>query len=485
MLFPKLTSTVAIMFLAQSLVMAHVPLPPRPDILFIAVDDLNDWVSHLGGHPLAKTPNIDKLVARGVTFTNAHCAAPACNPSRAALMSGLRPWQTGVYTNEDPAEGPLRDTLTLNRHLLAEGYNVRGGGKIYHNGQSEGRTDGWTMRANVGGNTLQGEVMDHHDIHGLRWGKSNLSSRQMSDGKLTDWAISQLQTASATQPLFLAVGYVRPHMPWVVPASYYARFPLDQITLPPVKADDLADLSPAGLKMAAAEGDHAAILKSEKWKEAIQAYLAAISFLDDEVGRLLEGLDASPRKDKTIIVWWSDHGWHLGEKQHWRKFSLWERATRTTCAIVAPGVAKTGASSPAPIDYLSIYPTICDLAGLPIPPHARGPSLVPLLRDPTAAWAHVAVTSHGRGNHAVRDAHWRYIHYADGSEELYDHRNDPHEWTNLATDPSTLSERERLRAYLPATEVTSTSGGPGGNGDGGKKKKPAKAKSKQARAPRP
>jgi arylsulfatase A-like enzyme len=470
MSLPLLIRSAVVCFFLQSLLSAAQPARSQPDVLFIAVDDLNDWVSHLGGHPLAKTPHIDRLVARGVTFTNAHCAAPACNPSRAALMSGLRPWQTGIYTNGDPAEGPLRDTLTLNRHFLAQGYDVRGAGKIYHNNQSEGRTDGWTTRANLGGNTLEGEVIDAHDIHGIRWGKSSLSSREMSDGKLTDWAIRQLRTASPAQPLFLAVGYVRPHMPWVVPASYYARFPLDQITLPPVQADDLADIPPTGLKMAAADGDHAAILKSGKWKEAVQAYLAAIAFLDDEVGRLLDGLDASPRKDNTVIVWWSDHGWHLGEKQHWRKFSLWERATRTTCAIVAPGLTKPATTSAAPIDYMTIYPTLCELAGLPVPTHVRGPSLVPLLRDPATAWAHVAITSHGRGNHAVRDAHWRYIRYADGGEELYDHRRDPHEWTNLAADPATASERARLRAHLPATEVTSTSGGPGSNGDSGKKK---------------
>lgn len=440
----------------------------KPDVLFIAVDDLNDWVTNLGGHPQTKTPNIDRLVARGTAFTNSHCAAPACNPSRAALMSGLRPWQTGIYTNEDPAKDVLKDTLTINRHFKAQGYNTLGGGKIYHNLNAEGRDDTWTewkgLFPSIEGHdrNLNGLKSGHFD-----WGAVEGKPEDMGDYKLTTWAIDQLKNAPADKPLFLGVGYVKPHLPWYVPQEYYDRFPLDSIQLPVTKEDDLTDIPAAGVKMAKPQGDHAAVVKAGQWKKAVQAYLATISFLDDQVGRLLDGLDASPRKDKTIIVWWTDHGWALGEKQHWRKFALWEETTRTSSAIIAPGVTKPGQTCHAPVDYLSVYPTLCELTGLPLPEHVKGPSLVPLLKDSKAAWDHVAITSHGRGNHAVRTRDTRYIRYADGSEELYAHQEDPNEWTNLAAEPGESQQlKTRLAALLPAadSEVKATSGGKGGDG---------------------
>ncbi|MCW0217815.1 MAG: sulfatase [Prosthecobacter sp.] len=453
----------------------------KPDVLFIAVDDLNDWVEHLGGHPQAKTPNIDRLVARGTTFTNAHCAAPACNPSRAALMSGLRPWQTGIYTNSDPAQSVMKDTLTINRHFLAQGYNTLGGGKIYHGFNSEGRDDTWTEWAGLFPSIKEKEA----NMNGLNnghfdWGPVDAPPSDMGDYKLTDWAINHLKTAPTDKPLFLGVGYVKPHLPWYVPREYFDRFPLDTIQLPVTKDDDLADIPKAGVNMAKPQGDHAAVLKHDQWKKGAQAYLATISFLDDQVGRLLEGLDASPRKDKMIIVWWTDHGWALGEKQHWRKFALWEETTRTSCAIVAHGVTQPNSICKAPIDYMNIYPTLCELTGLPLPDHVKGASLKPLLKDPEAAWDHVAICTHGRGNHAVRDTNWRYIRYEDGSEELYDHSKDPYEWTNLAGEVGMSDIKTKLGAALPPadSEVKSTSGGKGGEkkgkGKGKGKKKTAK-----------
>ncbi|HRJ10491.1 MAG TPA: sulfatase [Prosthecobacter sp.] len=423
----------------------------RPDVLFIAVDDLNDWTSHLGGHPQARTPNIDRLVARGTSFTNTQCAAPACNPSRAALMSGMRPWQTGIYTNGDPAQGVLKDTLTLNRHFLASGYNCQGGGKIYHGGGSEGRKDTWTKWMDRFPSIPEKE----QNYNGLKsghfdWGPVDAKPDDMGDHKLTTWAVEQLQNAPADQPIFLAVGYVKPHLPWYVPREYFDRFPLDTIQLPHVLEGDLADVPPAGVSMAKPQGDHAAVIQGGQWAKAVQAYLATVSFLDDQVGRLLDGLDASPRKDKTLIVWWTDHGWHLGEKEHWRKFALWEEATRTDFAIVAPGIGKPGQKCAAPVDYLSVYPTLCALTGLPVPAHVKGPSLLPLLKDPAASWPHLSVCTHGRGNHAVRDTRWRHIRYADGSEELYDHAADPYEHKNLAADPAHAAEKVRLAAAMPA-----------------------------------
>ena len=419
-------------------------------VLMIAVDDLNDWTGHLGGHPQAQTPNIDRLVSRGVTFTNAHCAAPACNPSRTALMSGVRPWESGIYVNGQSAAPFLSDTVTINRHFLASGYRTVGGGKIYHGFGSEGREDTWTEWIGNPGTTgkmptnINGLNKAHFD-----WGPLSIATEAMGDAKLTDWAIEELQSASESTPLFLSVGYVKPHLPWYVPQEYFDRFPLSEVQLPAVLPDDLADIPSAGVKMAKPNGDHAAVVSKEQWKHAVRGYLATIAFLDDQVGRLLAALESSEIADDTIVIWWTDHGWHLGEKQHWRKFALWRDATRTSFAIAAPGVTKPGTVCDAPVDYMSVYPTLCELTGLPIPKHVRGPSLMPLLQDPDSNWDHRAICTHGRGNHAVYDQRWHLIRYADGSQELYDLENDPNEWKNLANEPGHSAKIQQLLAALP------------------------------------
>lgn len=422
----------------------------RPDVLFIAVDDLNDWTSHLGGHPQARTPHIDRLVAKGMLFTNSHCVAPACNPSRAGLMSGIRPWSTGIYTNGDPAKGVLKDVMTLNRHLMANGYVAKGGGKIYHGLASEGRDDSWTewkgLFPSVGGKELNLNGLDRSHFD---WGPIEAAPADMGDYKLTDWAINELRTAPLDKPLFLAVGYVKPHLPWYVPQEYFDRFPLDSIQLPTVQSDDLNDVPSSGVRMANPAGDHQAVVRAGQWKKAVQGYLATIAFVDDQVGRLLSGLEASPRAKKTIVVWWTDHGWHLGEKEHWRKFALWEEATRTSLAISVPGVTKPNQVCSAPVDYLSIYPTLCDLCGLKTPAHVTGPSLLPLLNNPEAAWDRVAICTHGKGNHAVRDDRYRYIRYSNGDEELYDHKSDPYEWLNLANSDQHAGVKKQLAKHLP------------------------------------
>lgn len=427
----------------------------RPDVLFIAIDDLNDWTGCLGGHPQASTPHLDRLVARGTLFANSHCAAPACNPSRAALMSGLRPFASGVYDNGQPYGGPLKDVMTLNRYLMREGYKVVGGGKIYHGGgglPGENETD-WHEYFNRGGDphppvkSISGLGMAHFD-----WGPLDAADEAMGDYRLVSWASEQLQKRH-DQPLFLAVGFVKPHLPWYVPRKYFDMFPLETIQLPVVKADDLADVPAAGVKMARPDGDHQAVVTRDQWKHAVQGYLATIKFLDEQIGRLLEAVDASGRGDKLLIVLWSDHGWHLGEKQHWRKFALWEEAARAPLAFIVPGVTRPKTRCDAAVDLMSIYPTLVDLIGLPIPEHVQGPSLRLLLENPQAAWERVGLTTHGRGNHAVRDRHWRYIRYADGSEELYDHRTDPDEWTNLAGQSEHAAVIRRLAAQLPAEEA--------------------------------
>ena len=260
------------------------------------------------------------------------------------------------------------------------------------------------------------------------WSPLDIDETEMPDYKLVSWASDILAQPRGEKPLFLAVGIVKPHLPWYAPQKYFDMYPLDEITLPKVPDDDLDDIPELGVRMARPEGDHKAVVESDQWRKAVQAYLATITFVDDQVGRLTKALDKSGRSDNTIVVLWGDHGWHLGEKQHWRKFTLWEESTRAPLLWVVPGVTQAGQLCSAPVDFLNIYPTLADLCGLPIPEHVQGLTLRPLLGDPTADWKSPALTTHGRGNHGVRDARWRYIRYRDGSEELYDHRTDPMEW---------------------------------------------------------
>jgi arylsulfatase A-like enzyme len=418
----------------------------RPNVLFIAADDLNHWVTHLGRNEQSKTPNIDRLAARGVTFRQAYTPVPACEPARAALMTGLRPWTTGCYYNGNRWKQHVPEGAGLSAQFLKAGYHVAGAGKIYHGGQyfdSE-----WTEYMDATGLSAHGKgVAKNEGFHDPV--KHDLKDEDLSDWHIVDWCIKQLEQ-KRDKPFFIACGLHKPHLPFAVPRKYYEMFPRDSIQLPPHREDDLDDIPPAGVKMAKANGDHARMLKSGRWKDAIQAYLATCAYTDMNLGRLLAALDKSPARDNTIIVFWGDHGWSFGEKQHWRKFALWEEPTRTPLIWVAPGVTKPGGKSDRPIDLMTIYPTLCELTGVPLPKHVDGPSAVSLLRNPNGAWSHPAITTHGYMNHAVRTDHWRYIRYADGSEELYDHRKDPYEWTNLANKRETESTRKQLASLLPA-----------------------------------
>ena len=422
----------------------------NPDVLFIAIDDLNDWVGHLGGYPGVKTPNIDALAKRGVSFTNAHCVAPACNPSRAGLLSGLRPFTTGIYHNNHDWKNTLADILTLPQFYRQQGYHVLGGGKIFHgSGVIDRYWDDYYNRKELPSPKVpyNGLNKAHFD-----WSPLDIDEIDMPDYKLVTWASDVLKQPQGEKPLFLAVGIVKPHLPWFAPQKYFDMYPLDEITLPQAPEEDLDDVPALGVKMARPEGDHKAVTEANEWRKAVQAYLATITFVDDQVGRLMKALDESGRADNTVIVLWGDHGWHLGEKQHWRKFSLWEEATRAPLMFVAPGVTSPNQRCPAPVDFLSIYPTLADLCGLPLPTHLEGKSLRPLLENPGAAWKTPALTTHGRGNHGVRDARWRYIRYRDGSEELYDHQTDPMEWTNLAPSADNAKKRSLART-MPTEEV--------------------------------
>jgi len=442
--------------LTAALPLSHCAAPTKqPNVLFIAIDDLNDWVGCLGGHPDVKTPNLDRLAAQGVLFTNAYCAAPACNPSRAALMTGIRPSTSGVYVNPQPwrQSSVLKDAVTLPQHFMAHGYTALGSGKIYHGPypDPESWNTYWPSKTrdrppdplpeNRPLNTIPKTA--HFD-----WGPVKVSKQEMGDWKVADWVINQLQQTH-DKPFFLGCGFFRPHLPWYIPPEYFNLYPLDEITLPNVKEDDLEDVPPAGIKMAKPEGDHARVLQYNQWRKAVQGYLASISFVDECVGRVINALETSPYRDNTVVVLWSDHGWHLGEKLHWRKFALWEEATHNVLMFRAPNVTQPGSCCEAPANLIDIYPTLIDLCGLQPKSELEGISLLPLLKNPNTKWERPALTTHGRNNHSVRSQQWRYIRYEDGSEELYNHDTDQLEWYNLANDPQYQTIKTELSGWLP------------------------------------
>ena len=435
-------------FFAASLVAHATDAPkPRPNVLFIAIDDLRDWVGYFGHNTQAKTPNLDRVTRMGVSFTLAYCAAPVCNPSRAALMSGLRPFTTGVYDNNNDWRTVIAPDKPLTTAFRNAGYFVCGAGKIYHEAY-ERRSEWDGYLANPGG-LPKVPVGQNDGVGGIKFAPLDVKDEDFNDWRIVDYGIEQL-SRKHDQPFFLAVGVHKPHMPWNVPRKYYDLFPLESIQLPPHIENDLADVPPAGVAMAKPNGDHAAMLRSGRWKEAVQGYLAAIAYTDMNIGRLLDALEKSAYRDNTIICLWGDHGWHLGEKEHWRKFALWEEATRSPLIWVVPGVTQPGTVCGRTIDFMSIYPTLTDLCGVPTPKHVEGESIRALLANPAAAWERPALTTYKFNNHGVRSADWRYIRYANGDEELYNDAKDENEWVNLAAKPEFAAKKAELAKFLPA-----------------------------------
>ncbi|MCC6511403.1 MAG: sulfatase, partial [Pirellulaceae bacterium] len=451
--------------------------PARPNVLMIVVDDMNDWVGCLGGHPDVRTPHIDRLAKRGQLFSNAHCAAPVCNASRVAVMTGRRPSSTDVYANNVVWHNALPQINTIPAHFKRNGYHVAGGGKLYHHSPGFNRPSDWhTYFDQVFDSPYQNHLAQGGQASSFEWprpfplnqlpsvramqkpplnpgefdwGALDRDDLAMGDGQMIRWAIRYLQQPPS-QPFFLSAGIFRPHLPFYAPRQYFERYPADAIELPIMREDDVADLPPAGQKMAASRrGDFQLIMNSGKHRELVQAYLASISYADALIGQLLDALDASPAAKNTIVVLWSDHGWHLGEKQHLHKFTLWERSTRVPFIVVAPGVTSPASQSSRPVGLVDLFPTLVDLCQLPSVEGLDGTSLMPLLRNPTQPWHRPAVTTQGRGNHAVRSERYRYIRYADGGEELYDHQADPHEWHNLAKLPDMAAIKEDLAKFLP------------------------------------
>ncbi len=362
-------------------------------------------------------------------------------------------------------------TVTLNELFRKNGYETVGYGKIFHGAYNEDRGwDEYESPENYPKPSPEVANDPHSRAGGIVFGKLDASDEEMGDFKNISKGIKYL-SEKHDKPFFLACGLTRPHMPWQVPSKYYDMFPLDSIQLPKVPADDLKDIPQAGLKVAKPDGDHANVLRTENWAYAVQAYLASIAFADAQIGRLMDAFDKSTYADNTVVILWGDHGWHLGEKQHWRKFALWEEATHAPLMVSVPGLTKPGSVCDQPMEFVHIYPTLADLCGLEPPKNLDGKSFASLLKNPGAEWDAPALTTHGRNNHALRTSRWRYIRYADGSEELYDHEADPNEWTNLATVSRHRDTIETLRSSLPevnAKDAPRRGGGEEGSNQGRK-----------------
>ncbi len=442
---------------------------PRPNILFISIDDLNDWIGCLGGHPQAKTPNIDRLAASGMLFTNAHCAAPACNPSRTAIMTGISPHKSGLYDNRQKMRELLPDAELMPKFFSRHGYWSAGSGKLLHYFIDAPSWDEYFPPKETEDpfpRTLYPKKRPVNLPRGGPWQyvETDWAALDATDEEFGgDWLVSrwigQQLNRKHDQPFFLACGIYRPHEPWFVPAKYFEDYPLEDIQLPPgYKDDDLGDLPSAGQKRGP-NRYFAHIRRHGQWKQAIQGYLASIAFADAMVGRVIDALESGPNRDNTIVVLWSDHGWHLGEKQHWQKFTGWRVCTRVPLIVRvpqgSPGLpagTTAGSTCDQPVNLLSLYPTLTQLSGLPDRKSNDGPSLVPLLKDSNNRWPHVSITYLNKpDNYAVSGKRWRYIHYDDGGQELYDTKADRYEWNNLADQPQHGGQVDRLKSLAPTT----------------------------------
>jgi arylsulfatase A-like enzyme len=476
---------------------------PEQNVLFIAIDDLNDWIGCLGGHPQVKTPHINRLAKQGTLFTNAHCAVPICGPSRAALFTGRQPWHTGIYSNDNERLKAVgRQFGTLPQHLHSAGFNTFSAGKVLHGSIKTYPDDIFTEfgphynqfqpltskeasytdeefnsavdKANLTHKVDRGpgklnaifplnkmpreRRLGSKKIESFDWGPLPVSDGEMDDYKTASWAIDKINN-NHDKPFFLAAGFYRPHIPLFIPRKYYDMYPPDKIQLPKILENDLADLPDVAQDFALkaySAGSHKNVIDHHQWREAVACYLACITFVDEQVGRILKALDESTYRDNTTVVLWGDNGWHLGEKEHWGKFTGWNESTRIPL-IIAPakenrGQFAMGSQCNQPVSLIDLYPTILKLLNLPEEKYLEGKSLVPLLKDPTAKTSDYIISTFGRGNHTVRTEKWRYTRYYDGTEELYNCEQDPNEFTNLANRSGYDKIKNELKQKLPQYE---------------------------------
>ena len=437
---------------------AQVEKKSQPDVVFIIVDDLNDWLGCLGGHPDAKSPNIDALAASGMLFSQAYCNSPQCRPSRTSLNHGVYPFKTGTYFNARSKEETRIATPTMQEYFAKNGYRVVSGGKVFHGGPGnfgdsllkrprdpkppKGKDNFNAMRAPNDGYAL------------------DAADKDMGDYKVAQWA-SQEWKKVTDKPLFMSVGFFRPHRPLQVPKPWFDQFPLDSIQRPaePEGMDDWSDMPEFARRLARTHAhkplhdglsDHEYIVANDQWDATIRAYQASIAFVDRQIGRFIDSLKENPRGRETIVMLVSDHGWHLGEKKHWCKGAIWEQTTHIPFIVRGAGI-KAGSTCRQPVSLIDVFPSLVDLAGLDIPDWLDGTSIKPQLAQPTSPRP-PAISSYGEGNTSIRTERWRYIRYEDGSEELYDHHVDPNEWTNLANKAEHKETKQALAKMVPANQ---------------------------------
>ncbi|WP_236973815.1 sulfatase [Membranihabitans maritimus] len=471
----------SLLFLLLDIVVIFAQIPSvkdQPNILIISVDDMKDWVGYLGGYEgKVFTPNIDKLAKEGVGFTNAHTAASVCCPSRYAMMLGKRPSTTGLYNNGQWYKPELPNEIPMSQYFKQNGYYAAGAGKVFHHTPGNNPPCNWDdFQDQVFDDTwnfaewnpqkyfltygYRGEIEKFppwkplNGIYPIRseldWGPiPNKEEKDYGDQKVVDYAQGFLANMYA-KPFFLALGIYRPHLPWHVPQKYYDLYPLEDIIMPEIKENDLSDVPKIGVELALKrEIDFIQIKEEKLWKKAIQAYLASISYADYLVGEIINELKQSIYNKNTVVVLWSDHGWHLGTKNHWHKQTLWEECTKIPFIIRAPNASGNGQLCDKPVDMVNVFPTLAALANLPAKKDIDGYDMTSLLEDPKSSWGYPAITEIGIGNVSVRSDKWRYILYNDGTEELYNSQSDPNEWTNLASNVKYMAVISKHRKWVP------------------------------------
>jgi arylsulfatase A-like enzyme len=453
-----------------------------PNVLLISIDDCNDWLGFLNNHPGTHTPNLDALARISVSFDRAYCTAPMCLPARTSILFGQQPFNTGVYDHTDESraryKGYTKVTASLVDDLWAAGYDTFGAGKVFHDPQaarwSEFQRFPWYFpghlrkQPNVDPATYDPEWRSPYDGKPIGrgenfyytmvdFGPSGRTEDREADGRATDWVLDRL-ARQHSNTFLLGLGLYLPHEPWRVPQKYLDLHPLEEVVVPEVEPDDLAGLGPyARDTVIDPFHRYEKILESGLWPRVVQAYQAAISYADEHVGQMLDGLASSRYADDTVVIVWSDHGYHLGEKMHIEKFTLWERATHIPLLLHVPGRYDSKRVVDAPVSAIDIGPTLTELCGARIHEVHEGRSLVEVVDDPGRARARPPVMTWQVGNHSVRRDHWRYIRYRTGEAELYDHRSDPQERTNLAHDLRHAAIVAELDPLLP---------GPGDAGPG-------------------
>lgn len=425
----------------------------RYNVLFIAVDDMNDWVSILENYPGIHTPNIERLAKDGIVFREAHAASTVCNPSRFAVVSGLLPSSTGVYDRKTPTKYLVKKHRFkfLMDYFKEAGYYTVGIGKILHTGLDPlykwDRYFQWKTREKM--KRMNG--INDCDEAFFDWGEFNGNENDIDDVKKVNHAKDFLRKKH-NKPFFLAVGIHNPHLPWIVPKRFFDLYPIDKIQINDDK-DDLADLSVSANDFIEPV-DEKNFVNSNNKANAIQAYLAAVSFTDELLGRILDALEASEYADNTIIVFWSDHGLHLGEKKHWRKSTLWRNSSHVPFVISTPESRKKGQLIvEEPVSFVDILPTLLDLCHIKTKPErVDGHSLLPLMtEDSNKDWLYPAITVMRPNNYSIHYKSWHYIHYKNNDEELYDLSKDRHDRHNLAQDKNYEDVLARFRKFAPGT----------------------------------